>query len=332
MKVPSHVVFAVALHLRAEGKDPQALAGRLKLAPAVVQGPEAELEGEAQERFLEAAASALGDPHVGLTVAARTLPGRSGLLEFLCASSDNMRQVIERACRYFSVLNPTGQLRLTDAPDGPELLHTVRGAPHGLGRHSNEFTVASFVEMGRQFSGEHWTPKALWFAHAGEVDEALARFFGTRQIRFGQENNGFSFSASVLELDVQGSNPALSAFLERQAAEKVPSTPGDDLASQVDEAIRAALPDGAPSIERIAVRLGLSARTLQRRLDEQGTSFAQMLEQIRHGLAERYLADAHRPLSEIAFRLGYSDLTAFLRAYKRWTGKTPGEVRQRARG
>ena len=329
MKVPSHVVFAFTLHLRGLGKDPQGIAARLQLPPEAVQGPDAEIDPGAQEAFLEAAAQAAGDPHLALTVAGRTRPGTFGLLEFLCASSDNIRQVLERGSRYFSVLNPTGQLRLVEGPEGPQLVHTVRGMPHGLGRHSNEFTLAAFVELSRQFTGERWNPRAVWFGHEGATDEALVRFFGTKEIRFGRESNGFSFSPSLFELDVKGSNPALAAFLERQAAEKAPAVPEGDLVAQVEEAIRAALPDGAPSIERIAVRLGLSARTLQRRLDEQGTRFADLLERIRQTLAEQYLADSRRPLSEIAFRLGYSDLTAFLRAYKRWTGKTPGEVRQR---
>jgi AraC-like DNA-binding protein len=331
VQVFSHLVYSASDYLKRQGRDPEALARTVGLPVAATRSAGEEIALSHQIAFFDLAAETLGDPHFGLSVGQHRAQGTYGLVEFLVRSSSTMGEAFQRASRYFSVLNPSSVIRFEAKGAEVELTHAVPGAPGALGRHGNELTLASMTLISRELTGRDWSPLAVWFANQPGPDRArLESFFGTKQLGFDAPNNGFRFAASDLELELIRSDPALASFLELQAQEKARALPSaDDLVGQVEEAIRRALPDGAPSLERLALRMDLSARTLQRRLEERGARFADLLERIRQELAQKYVAEHDRPVTEIAFLLGYSDVTTFLRAFKRWTGKTPSELRGR---
>lgn len=329
MQVLSHLVFAASGYLRRAGCDPETLARQAGLPAEATGSAEREIPLERQLAFFELAAAATRDAHFGISVAEHRPAGTFGLLEFLTRFSASIGQAFESASRYFPLLNPASSYRLQPVGSNVELVHTVTGVPGALGRHGNELTLATTVKIASEITGRDWTPQAVWFANPEGPDrERLERFFGTSALRFDAESNGMRFPASDLTLASSRSDPALASFLELQAKEKARALPSsEDLVGRVEDAIRRSLPDGAPNLERLAVRLDMSARTLQRRLEERGTRFADLLERIRQELAQKYVAHDARPSTEVAFLLGYSDVTTFLRAFKRWTGKTPSELR-----
>jgi AraC-like DNA-binding protein len=199
----------------------------------------------------------------------------------------------------------------------------IPGEPLCLGREGNELVLAVFVALGRQLAGEGWAPEHVTFAHpATDGIEELTGYFQSRSLSFGAGYLGLRITAPDLARPVSTGDDALHEFLEGQARALAAKESGDEL-DQVRAAIRAALDAGEPAVAEAARALGLSSRTLQRRLAERGTSFRALVDQVREVLAREHLDHRGRPVKEVATVLGYADARAFGRAYKRWTGRTP---------
>jgi AraC-like DNA-binding protein len=148
---------------------------------------------------------------------------------------------------------------------------------------------------------------------------------------FGAGRNALTLDTATLELRVVGADPALLSVLERAAGVPSPTAPAvPGFVQGVRDAIRAALREGAPQAGDVARGLHVSLRTLQRRLTEHGTSFQDEVDAVRRELAFGYLKDAHLGVSDVAFLLGYAELSTFDRAFKRWTGMTPRVWREGA--
>ena len=134
----------------------------------------------------------------------------------------------------------------------------------------------------------------------------------------------------AVNLRLEGRTSTGELFLEEHTLAALASRPkSDDLIDRLRRLIREALEDGEPSIERLSLRLQMSARTLQRRLSELSTSFQDVLDGVRFDLARAFLREDRLDVSQVAYLLGYSELRAFDRAFKRWSGVTPGEYRSK---
>jgi AraC-like DNA-binding protein len=200
------------------------------------------------------------------------------------------------------------------------------GYPRGIARHAHEYALASVVTHARRQVSAQFAPAAVWFIHARpkHVGE-LRRFFGTGQIEFGREENGLSFPASLLDATLSTADPRLLATAEdlAEAALREAPPPSDFVAS-VDARVREVLPNGPPDAAEIARRMHMSRRTLQRRLSEAGTGFQELVDRVRADLARGYMRDPRIKLADVAYRLGFSDVSTFSRSFKRWTGESPG--------
>jgi AraC-like DNA-binding protein len=139
--------------------------------------------------------------------------------------------------------------------------------------------------------------------------------------------------AADLEHPVPQADRRLLPIVQRHLEERLASARDDeeDWLTSVRERIALEVCDGPPSIETVAARLALGVRTLQRRLGERGIVFKRMVDDVRRDLALRYLADGKSDLTEIAFLVGYSELSAFDRAFRRWTGSTPKQYQRQLR-
>jgi AraC-like DNA-binding protein len=172
------------------------------------------------------------------------------------------------------------------------------------------------------------------FTHAQpERIEEYERTFGPGRLRFGAPFNGFSFDRRALELPLQGSDPKLNDLLRKHAELLLAELPkAQSLTEKVRDMIAQQLSGGNPNAERIAHELHISPRTLGRKLEHEGTTFKELLSDMRRRAAIRYVGGHDLGLSEIAFLLGFSQTAAFHRAFKRWTGQTPLEYRRARRG
>jgi AraC-like DNA-binding protein len=185
--------------------------------------------------------------------------------------------------------------------------------------------------LARQSTREAWTPAAVWFAHEAPAETGeLASLFGTDRIRFGEESNGLLIGREVLDAPFTGADPALLRVLEAEMARQAPppaASTSRQIVADTERAVRMTLELGAPRIEKVAQSLGTSVRTLQRLLHDEGSSFQDVVEQTRERLARQHAQRGESSSTQMAFLLGYADVTAFLRAFKRWTGASPQEYR-----
>ena len=148
-------------------------------------------------------------------------------------------------------------------------------------------------------------------------------------LRFAAPHEGLVFPSRLLEAPLQSADPELNALLMRHAERAIALLPTtQSLATATRKLLLELLPAGDAAAPDVAARMGLSRRTMTRRLASEGTTYKELLEQARHDLALQYLSKSNLEIQQIAFLLGYSETTAFARAFKRWTDQTPFEFRK----
>jgi AraC-like DNA-binding protein len=315
-----------------------ALARRHPLPADADVAPEVVMPLAALRAFLDDAAATAAEPMLGVRVAERFPRGGYGVLEFSARSAPTIRDAMVRVVRYMTLLNELVTVTLEEDPGGEARIEQrIDGEPRCVGRHGNEFFLAYLLARWREVSGGAITPARAWFAHEapdGPALAALGQALGTTRLRFDAGANGIALAASALDAPLRSSDPPLLSILDDTAEKALRERGGGAgagarLIGLVRERIRATLGQAPPSLAAVASSLRMSTRTLQRRLADDGVAFADLVDEVRRGLADEYVRDPRRPLGEVAFLLGYAELSPFLRAFKRWTGRTPAEVRAR---
>lgn len=276
---------------------------------------------------------ALDDPFVGLHAATTSPRGAYGVMELSARSAPTFGDALTRMVRYQRLINDVVSFNVAREGDIVSVEHRVPGHPMASGRHANEFTAAILVLMARQLLGAPVVPRVVCFAHRAPPDIApLADFFRTERLAFDAGVNRVVWDAALLEAPLLSSDPVLLPILDRHAEMLLPLAPaGVDVLDRAREQIRLGLSTGAFELDHVARALHLSRRTLQRRIEERGTSFQELVDGVRRELAARYVAERALAIGEITFLLGYSEARAFLRAFKRWFGCTPGQYGAAAR-
>jgi AraC-like DNA-binding protein len=327
--VPSALVPALVRLVRERDAEGAALlALRLGIEPAEVDADEVAVAPETLEEALEAAADALSEPNLALRLPADLRLRRYGLAELAARSATTVREGLSRMARYAPLVHPAIACALEETPAEAIWRQRTPSRPRGIGRHAHEYALAYVLTCMRRDSGAPLALTRAWFAHPRPRDLGpLHRFFATQAIDFGCEDSGFALAAGELDLALATADPRLLVTADELADAAVRSLPrSTDLAGAVGLRVEALLP-GEADIEAVATAMHMSVRTLQRKLDAEGASFSEIVDEVRHRLACRWLADDRRTLSDVAFSLGFSDLATFSRAFKRWTGKPPGAWR-----
>jgi AraC-like DNA-binding protein len=340
----SQLVSPALALVRQKGHDPARFVRDFALPASAETDIEVSLPVDTLSRFLDAVASAIDDPLLGVHLA-QTLPrGNYRVVEYAFRAAPSLLEALHRVARYIRLLNGATDISVETIGDGPRAVRVdqrIAGARNGLGRHGNEFFPALMICAARTLCRNHVVPESVWFAHAKpkNVDELVA-IFGTMQLRFEAGSNGFTLGPGLAELPLSSTDPKLLELMDAYAQQLLAVAPGSQLSEtqlpetqlldRVDRALLDLLLSGQPAtLDSVARTIGMGGRTLQRRLSEANTSLQKRLDQVRERLAMRHLADLRLPLGEIAFMLGYAELSAFLRAFKRWRGVTPSEYRAR---
>lgn len=333
MRVTSAVLSVVAF-ADANGVPALDLLHASRLDPAVFAGPDIDLMDSQEQRLWSEAARLTGDDEFGLHLAEWLVPRTEevfDVLSFALRSCTTLGDHYRRAGRYLGLVHAGIYLRLEEESEVARLVHGHRHESASAPRHPVEGMLALALLQGQRATGSDFAPREVRFTHArpGRVSEHERIF--RAPVRFGCARNELVMDREVLERPQLAAEPRLLAVLNRQLEglleEGVQERGFVDVVRRwmMDE-----LPDREPSIAAIAARQHMSARTLQRRLQGYGTSFAEVLSQLRHDLARRYLRDQRVAIGEVGFLLGFRDVTAFHRAFKRWSGMTPATYRRSA--
>ena len=320
--------LAVA-RLKSAGVPVAPLLRRVGLTPEVIAEPEERLSVRSQIALLDEAAIALKDDCIGFTLARDFDPGELGLLYYVMASSQTLGDALKRVARYSEITN---EALVVGYREGNRLIINLSysGVPRHSDRHQIEFCMFAVLRICRVLTGRKLVPEYFSISHyrSGGASD-MAQFVGT-EVEFGAVRDEFALTANSRELPLVHSDTHLNDLLLKycEAALKNRKRDKSQLRTRVENAIPTLLPHGRALMEDVARDLGMSKRTLARRLSEDGLNFTEILQQLRHYLALRYLNDRQMHVSKIAWLLGFNDVSAFTHACKRWTGKTPSEMRR----
>ncbi|HEU4534664.1 MAG TPA: AraC family transcriptional regulator [Polyangiaceae bacterium] len=269
------------------------------------------------------------DPTFGLYVAEHfSRPSAFGVVGFLARHSATVGEALDHVARYAAVIKDE-RLMHVEASGGEAVLVAGVSLPSApCPRHGVESSMASYALMLRRWTALPAAPRRVDFRHAASADVSIyERFFGC-QVKFSQPLDRIVLPAHVLSTPLTTSDPELRAFFRAQAEAALEALPPlDDTHARLLRALGEALPQGVPSLGEAARTLGLSGRTLQRRLAEQGISYHDVLDEARRDAALRALNSRRRALREAAEAAGFRDEKAFRRAFRRWTGQPPSAYR-----
>lgn len=243
-------------------------------------------------------------------------------------SAPTLRDSYGRAERYALVLTSVATYQVRPAEAGA-YMHLHRDGERRLGlRLSNEATIASMMAISQEIVDERFRPRAAYFKHSAPGSkDAHERHFGC-PVHFDTDKDALLLDDETLSYRTRLGDPSISQFfdahLEKELAKLDDQT---SLDKRVRIQVSQSLSGGVPKISDIARQLGMSGRTLQRRLAECGYSFQTLVDESRRQLAVRLLQQTEYPLAEVAFLTGFSEQSAFNRAFKRWAGQTPRSYR-----
>lgn len=188
--------------------------------------------------------------------------------------------------------------------------------------------LSTMLHVGRELTGRRWKPNRVCFEHQKPATITVHKRVFQAPVHFGCARTELVFAARLLELPLPKADPALAALLQRGAQALLgPAVAGSSVADQVRRVIGKVSGPGDLQLTVVARKLGTSARTLQRRLHAEGSSFDELVRETRSTLAKNYLRKRELAICEIAYLLGFSQPSAFHRAFQRWTGMTPRTFR-----
>ena len=256
-----------------------------------------------------------------------------GALGLAWKAALDLRGSFSRVARYARLWTSVVGYELRPHPQGALfILHRAGERRLGM-RLSNEATLASGVSLARQVSPVPFAPLEVLVRHPAPKSVAYHEEWFGCPVRFDADLDALLISADALDrpniLGDEGISRYLISHLDEELAEVADEEP---LIAGARDAIAQALSEGAPRMADIARGLGLSARTLHRRLSQHGMSFQTLTEDTRRDLAEGLLRDERHSLAEIAFLTGFSEQSAFTRAFRRWLGTTPASYRKERLG
>ncbi len=261
-------------------------------------------------------------------VAQRTSVGEIGPLGMAAQAAPDLRSAFQRMLQHQHVLTGMALARMRDDPAGRTTIYEVlpvEGTDLG-GRCRREMMVASGLKFARDISGVWVRPRRACFGHAEPRDSREHDAFFDSEVQFGSGYDGLEFDRDTLAIPLPGADADLSQYLVEhlRAVAGEPPAAAATLEGRVRQVICTQLGNQSLAMPALARELGMSTRTLRRRLLEHRTSYHDILDRVRRELADELLGGSDHKLSEVAFLLGFSDASAFHRAYVRWTGKTPG--------
>ncbi len=256
----------------------------------------------------------------------RANPHSLGILGYLLLHSKNIGETLQKLCKYYPLIGATLKPVLAETKnryklsfyikDGSEWLH--------LGRYQSEIHLSSALSLLNKVASAKITPKYATFRHSRPADMSeYKRIFGEK-LYFDEDKNAVIFSKEALEVETIHQNPSLLKIFEAEAQKSLGLYFHGSIKDEVAGIILASMDGFEFSLQDVAAKMGLHPRSLQKKLQEDDTSFAAVLSEVRQKLALHYLskgADA----TTIAVCLGYSELSAFLRAFKKWYGMSPKE-------
>jgi AraC-like DNA-binding protein len=301
--------------VRSVGLDPARLLRGVGLDPACLLNPDTKIPSDAVTALHENPAVNTWLPDLGLRLAESRRLSNLGPIALAIRDAATVREALEINNRYLPLHNEAMTLSFEPAGDSIILKIDIMADARQPGRQRVELAVAVTHRVVRQLSGTRWRALQVWFAHSAPKNLAsYLRVFGP-WVEFGRDCNGLVFDAEHLDATLDSSDPAMVAHV-KQYLDPLLEQVSLPLAEKTKRLVQDLLISRRASADLVAAGLGVSRRTLHRQLAQDGTTFSSILDDVRMDLARRYIADSGLSLSDVAHRLGFSELSGFSRWFR----------------
>jgi AraC-like DNA-binding protein len=269
-----------------------------------------------------AAVAKTGKGALGLHVAMQMQPGTLGLVEYAARNNATLGDALRTLARYSEVLAEGATFRLDVDGELARFTYAVTGSPQPPS--VVDFVLGYVARIMREGIAPPVKLHEVVFNYPTPVDRAPYEALFKVRLRFDAKENAVVFDAAALNSLIETADPHLHAVLDQQARKLVAELPVTDaFEERVQRLMASELRSGDPTARGLAKKLRMSPRTFQRRLLDAGTTNTKLLDEVRHGLSLRLLDQNELTLGEISAALGYSDVSAFRKAFRRWTGHAP---------
>ena len=320
--------------LEMHGLDALGIARQAGVDLAALPAPGERIAIDRIDAMLRVAIPAIADPAFGLHAARCWHPSELGVLGYAWLSSSTLRTGLDRAVRYSRLIGERGLTEIEDTRQGLKVRFWARRGDPDVVPVAAAFTdiaMALLLDMCRMNAGAALRPVAATLRRRKpDPADAYQRFFGC-PVQFGGDENAFVLSAKHADRALPSANRQLAALFDRMLVDELARLDRSDIVSRCRAAVLEHLSSGEGTAEEAAKQLHMSARTLQRKLAEANTTYLELVDHARKDLALRYIEDPRRSVTDITFSLGFSQPSAFTRAFRRWTGLSPSDYRTRLR-
>ena len=327
-------IRSICQTVRGYGVDPEPLMDRAGLERALLTVPDARYPAQAVRRFWEAIIAATGDELVGLRCGQEMQPAALHGLGLAIVTSHSLAQVLDLTARYCKIVSSTMDMILSHDAQGTTLsLRTLRG---NEAKSAALTAMLAFVLRQANSLVQHRVVPVSVALRVPKINGSLQRrlddYFGCRVDTSGETPGAIRFSYADVMEPYASANAMLREANERVVIQYLNRVRQSSFAARVEEELQTMLAAGEPAkIADVARRVNLSARTLQRRLESEGVTFAELFERRRRQLAHDALAHTELSITEIAYNIGFSDPSNFSRTCTRWFGVSPAVYRRRIR-
>ena len=309
------------------GIDPAPLFRKHGIDSATVFDPDSRISYIKLDRVMGEAVEQSGDPFFSLKEANYLLPSHLGPLGFAWLASTSLRSGFQRVQRYIKVLHENMQVTLRDSEDALVVSYNL-DAPSVNSYHRDIGYLAFNTKMCRFNYGDQWNPLRVTVAHPTPPDQSYFYSLFRCPVEFEAEENSLHIDLKQADKRLTGASKHLAQLHDHIVVRYLAHLSRKDIVNRVKAAILDGLAEGAATESSIADAMHTSIRNLNRKLSNESTSFKTLLMEIRRELAEQYISDSTLTLTEISFLLGFSEVSSFSRAYRRWEGQSPSEARK----
>lgn len=308
--------------LESAGIDPSALFKTNGVVLELIMDSQARLRLSTLHNLWQRAIVLSGDEALGVKAGKNWHPSQFGALGYACLASSTLRSALTRASKYIRIINDIRIVRLKESPRGFVYTLDSTGDVDTMGIDA-DVHLAVLIALCRANYGKQLNPLKVTFVHPPPgCDDAYTAHFHC-PVEFGAEINSLTLPMDVIDQSLPGDNPALARLNDEMIADYLAHLERSKVSHRVKALVVDQLASGDLHIRKFAELMYMSVRTLQRRLDNEGTSFAHILEETRRELSTKYVRDNNLSMKEISFMLGFSEESAFSRAFKRWEGHAP---------
>ena len=313
--------------IEANDHDPGVLYRDVGIDPDLLNKPGARVPYILVNRLWAKATEIIVDPCFGLKAGKYWHPSYFHALGYAWLASHTLRDALNRFVRYLRIVSEKIFLELREEPDGFTLISNYEILGMRIPAQI-DMGLAMSIHICRLNFGEDLRPLAVKIMHpAPSCAEEYLKLFKA-PVQFSANRDSMTFSSADVDKYLIGANPQLARLNDQVMIEYLAKLNKGDTIDRVTSVIVDMLPSGGVVDEKVAEALNMSVRSLQRRLKEVGTTFRTLLDTVRQDLSSTYVYDPDIELAEVAFLLGFSDQSAFSRAYRRWTGNSPSEARK----